>query len=308
MRDLKHIGGVAAVAAAVALIAFAVGALPADAGEKKTDEGYLGVYMQELDSEVKQGLDLKVDEGVLISGIVDESPAAEAGLKDGDVIVTFAGKAVTSPDQLRDLVRDTAPGTEVKVKLVRDGKNKTITLKISDRPEEFWQSWSGTHRPEIQFSRFLGGPTLGVSAAELNDGLAEYFDTKPESGVLVLEVMEETVAEEAGVKAGDVIQKIDDEDITSVKDLRQSLHDFDEGDEFNISVLRKGKTKTLKATMDDQDMLDVFNGHARHFRMDASHFKVPRMHMERMGEDIREELDELRRELDELKKELKAKS
>jgi len=316
-----RLGGAIVAIGALALIAVAaVGVLTADAGKKKSDKGYLGVYMQELDSDVREGLDLNVSEGVLISGIMDDSPAAEAGLEDGDVIVMFDGKKVTSADDLRDFVSDTEPGTEVKINLIRDGSEATLSLTIGERPDDFFisigndHSWSsGDHswssgKHNIHISDFLGGPKLGVSATDLNEGLAEYFDTKPESGVLVLEVHDDTVAEGAGVKAGDVIQKIGDDAVTSVDEMRESLGEFEEGDEFDVTVLRKGKTQTLKATMDDAGTFYSWNGKVPQIRIDRKHFRAPRVHVDRYDEDMREELDEMRKELDELKKELKEKS
>lgn len=304
-RKIMRAGGVAAIAATLAVFVLAG---TVDAGKHDKDRGYLGVYMQELSADVKDGLDLKVDAGVLISGIIDDSPAAEAGLEDGDVIILFDGKEVTSPDDLRDLVRATAPGTSVEVKLVRDGKNKTLTLEIGDRPEDFWFSLDNDRPGNFEIARFIGGAVLGVEATELNEGLAEYFDTKAESGVLVLDVKEETVAAAAGVEAGDVILKIDDEKVTSVKDLRESLRDYEEGDDFSIGVLRHGKSQTLKATMDAQHAFRVWNGRMPHMQFSPKHFRMPQMRMERFGSDMREELDELRRDLDELRKELKGKS
>jgi len=311
MKNRRMLGSAIAVVA-VALLAAGVGT--ADAGRKnskKSPRGYLGVYMQEIDSDMKEGLDLKVDEGVLISGIIDDSPADEAGLEDGDVIVKFNGKAVTSPDELRDMVRDTAPGTKVALEIVRDGKNQTIELEISDRPSEFWGFSSNDWDPgDLHFARFMGGPALGIHATDLNDDLAPYFKTKAKSGVLVLDVENDTVAEKAGIKAGDVIQKVGDEEVSSVRGMRESLRDMDlnEGDEFDVAVLRNGKKQTLKATMDDQVYGRFFNGHSHGFHGYNQQFGPPRVQVERWNQDLRQELNELREEVEALKKELKSKS
>jgi serine protease Do len=302
----------------IAMVAV-VGVADAGAKEKKksrsrADSGYIGVYMQDLTEDVRQGLDIKVKDGVLISGVAEDSPADQAGLEDGDVITSFNGTQVSTPDELRAAVRDVKPGTEAKVALTRDGKKQTLTVTVGDRPDRQFGWFSAPDapgRPEMNrtFEFLAGGPRLGIQAHEITDGLGSYFNAKPGDGVLVLDVDDKSVAATAGVQAGDVVQKINDQKIGDVDDLRESISDFDEGDEFTITVLRHGKTQPLKATMDDQSDQQfswVFDGRApradRMHRMGRVHsFSVPGPDREA----LREELDELREELNQLKKELK---
>jgi serine protease Do len=291
-----------------------------EAGSKKENKGYLGVYMQELDRDVREGLDLDVRAGVLISGVEDDGPADEAGLKDGDVIVAFNGKKVDDPDDLRDLVRDTEPGEKVELEVVRGGKTETLTLTVGEWPDEpSWISIGDLHFDGHDFSghldkvvhAFSPKPRLGVEVFDLNDDLAGYFKAKAGEGVLVLNVNEESVAQEAGVKAGDVIVRVGDEEVSSVDELRESVEDYEEGDEFPIHIVRKGKKKTLTATMDDSG--DAFywseTPHAWSYRqhipkMRKFHVDVPRMDFD-IDDDLREELEEMKKELNEMRKELK---
>ena len=103
--------------------------------------GYIGVYMQDLTSQMKKGLDLKVDKGVLVSGVEEDSPADKAGIADGDVITRFNGKTVASADELRDAVRAISPGKDAKIDVVHDGTSKSLTLRVSERPEQHAMSW-----------------------------------------------------------------------------------------------------------------------------------------------------------------------
>ena len=302
---------------AVAIVAV-VGVADAGAREKKRDRervhsGYIGVHMQELTDDVRKGLDIKIAEGVLISGVEDDSPAAKAGLEDGDVVVSFNGAKIGEPDDLREAVRGLEPGTEAKMEVVQNGKTKTLTVTVGERPEEQWGLFLGPDAPRApEFHRafaMMAGPRLGIQAHELSDELGAYFNAKQGDGVLVLGVDEESVAAGAGVKAGDIVQKIGDEKIAGVEDLRASLRDFEEGDEFTITVLRHGKTQSLKATMDEQTGSEfswMFDGrgpraermHGRQGRMHS--FMVPGPH----DEDLRKELDELREELEQLKEKM----
>jgi S1-C subfamily serine protease len=307
----------AGVVGAAVLVAFA--ASGSFAGPGKKNQGYLGVYMQQITSDLREGLDLKKsDKGVLISGVEDDSPADKAGLEDGDVIVEFDGKSVTSPDELRDLVGDTGPGSKVEVVVIRDGDRKTFDIVVAERPEDFgtflfnneegepyhWNVFRGDH-PGI--ASLFTGARLGVEATELNEGLAPYFKTKPGEGVLVLDVQDESVASRAGVKAGDVIQKVDDDSIESVGDLRESVRDFDEGDEFQLTVLRDGRTEKLKATMDEPKMAFFWSGdmpHAKHLDRDAIRRNI-REYRVQTDKDVDKALDELRSEIKDLKKEIR---
>jgi len=314
----RHAAGV--VGAAV-LVAFA--ASGSFAGPGKKNHGYLGVYMQQITSDLREGLDLKKsDKGVLISGVEDDSPADKAGLEDGDVIVEFDGKSVTSPDELRDMVADTEPGSKVEVVVIRDGDRKTFDIVVAERPEGIgtflwnddkdsgsyhWNVFRGDH-PGI--ASLFTGARLGVEATELNEGLAPYFKTKSGEGVLVLDVQDESVASKAGIKAGDVIQKVGDDSIESVGDLREAVRDFDEGDEFQLTVLRNGRTEKLNATMDEPKMSFLWSGDVpRAPHLDRETMKNLREYRVQVDKDVDKNvdkaLDELRGEIKELKKEIK---
>ncbi len=307
----------AATAGAVAALLAVTTAADVMAKEKKaskekakTESGYIGVYMQELTSDVKKGLDLKgVEEGVLISGVQDDSPAEKAGLEEGDVVISFGGKDVATPDQLRDAVREFQPGAEAKLEAVRDGKTKSFTLTIGEKPDDEVFSWSspdvdvrvpGMNDMHRAFAIF-GGPRLGIDAHEIEDDeLGSYFGAK--EGILVLDVEDESVAAKAGVKAGDVIRTIDDDTVADVRDLRDALKDFDEGDEFTIGVVRKGKTQSLKAVMDEQEF-SFHNGGANSYMFRAPRApRAPRVHVDR--ESLRDEIDELKKEIQEMKEQL----
>lgn len=280
----------------------------ASKASKKSESGYIGVYMQELSDDVREGLDLDVTKGVLVSGVQDDSPADTAGIEEGDVVVSFAGTAVDSPDQLRELVSEFEPGATAKIDVVRDGKAQSFTVTVGERSksETFSFEVPDGDMGELRHAfTMVGGPRLGISAHELEDDndLGSYFGA--EDGILVLGVEDESVAEKAGVKAGDVIQTIGDDKVGDVGDLREALRDFDEGDEFTIGVLRHGKSQTLKATMDEQEY-SFFNGgwpNGREWRYYTPRApRAPRVHVDR--ESLRDEIDDLKKEIQEMKEQL----
>jgi serine protease Do len=252
--------------------------------------------------------------------VEDDGPADEAGLKDGDVIVAFNGKKVDDPDDLRELARDTEPGEIVEIEVIREGKTKKLTLTVGEWPDE--PSWitlgdlefdgdDVRHHLDKMVYAFSPKPRLGVEVTELDDDLASYFKTKAGTGVLVLKVNEESVALDAGVKAGDIIVKVGDEEVSSVDALRESVEDYEEGDEFAIQVVRKGKQKTLTATMDDVENVFHWSGkpNSWNFRqpmpnVQKFHMRAPHVNLD-IDDELREELEEMKKELKEMKKELK---
>jgi len=320
---------------AVAVIAIA-GASGVAAKEKKltstrsktetpggeTGNGYIGVYLQELTSQVRKGLDLKVENGVLVSGVEEDSPADNAGIEDGDVIVRFNGKSVSSADELRSAVRATSPGKAAKVDVVHDGDSKTLTLTVSERPEQQTMRWEshGDGDAPMMFARdfsMFGGPRLGVEAKELdNEGLASYFGAKKGDGLLVLSVDDESVAGKAGVKAGDIISKVGDDKIEDTQDVRHALKDYDKGDTFDITVIRHGKSQSLKATMDEDhefafDMQAPENFHWRGMMAPRAPRApmTPRVYVTPGNRDeLRRELDDLKQQIQELKEQLEDKN
>ncbi len=287
-------------------------------GGETGNSGYIGVYLQELTSQVKKGLDLKVENGVLVSGVEEDSPADNAGIEDGDVIVRFNGRSVSSPDELRSAVRATSPGKEARVDVVHDGDSKTLTLTVSERPEQHAMRWEshGDGDAPMMFARdfaLFGGPRLGVQIKELDDeNLASYFGAKKGDGLLVLSVDDESVAAKAGIKAGDIISKVGDDKIEETGDVRHALKDYDKGDTFDITVIRHGKSQSLKATMDEDhefafEMQAPGNFHWR--GMTAPHAPrapmPPRVYVSPGNRDeLRRELDDLKQEIQELKEQL----
>jgi serine protease Do len=290
-------------------------------GGETGNSGYIGVYLQELTSQVKKGLDLKVEKGVLVSGVEEDSPADKAGIEDGDVIVRFNGKSVSSADELRSAVRATSPGKAAKVDVVHDGDSKTLTVTVSERPEHevyHWDSHSDGDAP-MAFARdfsMFGGPRLGIQAKELDDdGLASYFGAKKGDGLLVLSVDDESVAGKAGVKAGDIISRVGDDKIEDTQDVRHALKDYDKGDTFDITVIRHGKSQALKATMDEEHEFAFDNMPQTYHWRGMMPPRAPRAPMTPRvyvhpgdRDELRRELDDLKEQIQELKEQLEDKN
>lgn len=214
------------------------------AGAVRAEErGWLGVEVQQLSEALSQALEYEGN-GVLVNEVIEESPAAQAGIEVGDIIRKFDGKEVTGIREFVDMVRDTEPGTRVKLLVVRKGQEKQIEAQIAgrERPEFFgkaWKNFKGFHRGNEG--------CLGVRVEDLGEELGEYFAT--EEGALVLSVKEESAASKAGMKAGDVIKEIDGSRIHDAADVFEILGHKEKGDQVTVTILRKGQLQNLTITL-----------------------------------------------------------
>jgi len=216
--------------------------------QAKSKRGWLGVRVVEITPSMRDDFSLGDRFGLLIVDVERESPADDAGLREDDVIISFDEKAYEQVTSFTRAVRATQPGTTVKLKIVRDGRDRELQADIGRQRRQHLGSMSwGPH----DFSFGFGGPRLGVHVVALNDDLAEYFDGKAAGGILITEVLEDTPAEEAGLKAGDVITRVDDLDVSEPDELIEALNEYDEGEEVTIEFVRKGKTETVAVTLED---------------------------------------------------------
>ena len=259
--------------------------------------------MQELTKDVRNGLGLKIKSGVLVSDVMDDSPAEEAGLRDGDVIIEFDGKKVRSPRDLKRLVLRADGGDEVAVKIVRGNKKKTLHITVGEEPE----SGSFTLDLPEDLSGFTGGllsffnpaRRLGVRVTDLNKDLGGYFDVGEWEGVLVLDVEDDSPAAQGGVKPGDVIVELNGEKIRSVDQLKDEVGDLEDDENVDLKVIRRGKGKKLSVKIEEDEGAWSLRSwkHRRPFGV--------RVYIsDRDRESLRREIRELRKEVEKLKRKI----
>ena len=263
------------------------------------ERGKLGVAIEEVTPKLARRKNLKVEEGVYIVNVETDSPADEAGIKEGDVIVEFDGKKVSDNSDLVDEVQKTKPGTEVTIGVLREGEKRMLKATIAKARE-----------PRVaRFSVVRGGALYGLSLEELDKQLGEYFNAPNGKGVLVKNVKRSSEAEKAGFKAGDVIVKVGKETIADMDDIHDALEEYKEGDKAEFEVLRKGATQKFTLTVDerarglslrefDQDIdaeLDILlPDEGFHFHHESNRLKHE---LERMKESIHEHMINLKNRL-----------
>jgi S1-C subfamily serine protease len=224
-------------------------ALVAPVPAKEGEHGWLGVYVEPVPKKLRKKYDLERREGVYIRAVVKDSPADFADLEEDDIILSLDGKKVRSPSHLRRLLRKKKPGEAAKLEVIHDGRRKKVEVILEEAPRR-WQEERMFWVPDIIV---WGKPRvyLGVSLQELNEDLARYFQVEPESGVLVTDVEEDSPADKAGLKAGDILIAIDGEDVLDPEDVVDILQEYEEGDEVELTVIRFGKEKRIKVVLEE---------------------------------------------------------
>ena len=228
---------------------------------------YVGVMMQEIDSARAKTLKLPEEAGVEITRVEADSPAERAGLKPGDVVMQFNGEHVAGIEQFSRLVRETPAGREVKLQIFREGSPMTVPVKVGARrtpqvttlfappsPAAPAPSFE-LHMPDIPRSFMTWrSSALGMECETLEGQLADYFGVK--QGVLVRSVSKGSVAERAGLRAGDVITRVEDAKVTTPADLSSRIRSASHGKPLVLTLTRDHKEITLSAAIDEDDRME----------------------------------------------------
>ena len=222
---------------------------------------WLGVSIADVTSERAKELNMKEETGAEIKAVTPGSPAQEAGLKKGDVILEYQGTRVEGAMQLTRMVRETPPGRTVSIRTLRDGETRAVRVKVTEHDAD--EHERTFHRrieippiempdielPEIPFIESLPSSfRLGVSVENLGDQLGEYFGVKDGEGVLVRSVRKGSPADGAGLRAGDVIVKADGKGISDSADLRSALRER-RGKTFPLTIVRDRREQSVSVTL-----------------------------------------------------------
>jgi serine protease Do len=231
---------------------------------------YLGIGVQEITSERAKTLKLPEERGIEVTRVEDDSPASKAGLKDGDVVLEYNGHRVEGAEQFVRLVRETPAGRQAKLLISRNGATQTITVTVGERKaptvlrmdpkwqqdmEKFQSELWDNLRFRIEMPDLPGAMMswrsgmLGVEAESLTSQLAEFFGVK--EGVLVRSVTKGSAAEKAGIKAGDVITKVDSAKVTSPGEITRTIRALGSKRTFPVTVVRNRQEMALNVTLEE---------------------------------------------------------
>ena len=183
------------------------------------DKGYvtrswLGVIIQELDNETAEALDIETRNGALIADVVKDSPAEDAGMQEGDVIVEFNGRPIANTANLKNVVSLTAPESTNRVKVIRNGSPKTVKVTLQELPENP-QQYAIRQRNESN--------EFGLELKKITDSLKEKYQIEEEDALVVTRIDPNGEAYGKGIREGDIIKRIGTERVRSLKDYNRLL-------------------------------------------------------------------------------------
>ena len=173
---------------------------------------WLGVLIQELDDETAKALNIKTRNGALITDVVDNSPAKESGILEGDVIVEFDGELIANPANLKNVVSLTAPNSTSRVKIIRNGSPQTIQVvlkELPDNPRQF------ATRQRVNLDEF------GFQLKKTTSSLREKYDLSNDDALVVTRIDPNGEAYERGIREGDIIKRVGTEKVTTVSEFEK---------------------------------------------------------------------------------------
>ncbi len=191
--------------------------------------GWLGVVIQRITPELAEALDLEDEQGALVSRVMPDGPAAKAGIERRDVIVAFDGQEVTAMNDLPRIVASTTVDKKVKVVVLRDGKRKTLKVRVAklDEPPE----------TQLAAAQTGGARSLGLRVQDLTAELALRLGVDEDHGVVVTAVQPGSPASEAGLRREDVILEVDKQEVRDVNQFEKQLGEAGDG---ALLLIRRG--------------------------------------------------------------------
>ncbi len=289
---------------------------------------YMGVFLMDLDDKTKKKLKLKESFGILISEVVKDSPAEEAGLKDKDVLLTFDDERIYTTDQLIKMLKNYKPEDKVSLEVFRGKKTKKLKLVLGEKEDKLNYFFSGKDKsfdafntPEnVLFYQYdLPGHSkwIGVQLDLKKQKTIEDDEETVTRKTTITKVLEGTPAEKAGLKDGDIIIAVEND-----KDLGigKAIKGKEIGDEITLTIERDGKTQDIvvtigereslkseqnvEVTIDDGEIKVIIDGVEKNISdLENIHDKFEKI---KMIKHIKmEELDDVRDDLKKVKEEMK---
>jgi len=314
-------------------------AAPYVARAAESGRAWMGVFLQEYNDSLKDAMGRDQD-GVLLSRVVPDGPADNAGLKAGDLIVRVDGRQVNSVDELTDLVSDARVGETFNVDYMRGQRWQSTTVTLGERPDGDApraksndsdddddtptpyppvapraprppvaprvivpdQKWMNDMREQLRSPMMMGlqdqnRPRLGVTVEDVKGDMADAFGV--DGGVLVTGVMDNMPAQRVGIRTGDVIIRVDGDDVGSTAELQRALRNSDDG-RVTVELVRRGEHRTLSVTLQQPRM--------RRVRSESFNFS-PRsrdsFNRDDENEQLKQEIRDLKDEIRQLKEDMR---
>jgi serine protease Do len=203
----------------------------------KVVRGMIGVQVQNVTPDLAKSFGMSEPKGALVAQVNPNTPAAKAGIHRGDIIIEFNGHPIHEMNELPRIVAETAPGSKATLKILRDGKEKTLSLTIVELTDERQAQTKEEGRAEKT--------PMGLEVQNLNPALAQQFRLRDNHGVVVIQVEAGSPAADAGMRPGDLILEVNGNVVGTVKEYREALAKVKKGSVVRFLVKRLGQTLYL---------------------------------------------------------------
>jgi serine protease Do len=205
--------------------------------------GWLGVAIQDVTPDLSKAIGLEEASGALVADVVHDGPADKAGVKRGDVIVAYQGKPIASSRELPIRVADTPVGTRAEVKVLRDGREKTLSAEVGELKDR-----------DAVVEKVAAASSLGLSVDRLTPQIGERLGIPPDTeGVVVTSVEPGSPADAAEIHAGDVIREANRTPVTTPEALEKAIGQRPSGKPLLLLVQRAGSTVFITVTPEESE-------------------------------------------------------
>ncbi len=198
---------------------------------------FMGVFTSTLDDDDYEDLGLKDYYGILIEEVIDDTPADKAGFEDGDVLLKIEGDKIYTSDQLTKMLSSMDPGKKVKCTVLRDKKEMTLKLEIGERSDYTAKK-----------------PFIGINMSNLKASTLEKKGVTEGYGILLTGIVDDSAADKAGLKKGDVLLQIGDDKIYTTDQLGKIVDRMKIGQKSKFVVSREGERKTVDVTIGEKEL------------------------------------------------------
>ncbi len=204
----------------------------------KVIRGWIGVIIQKVTPELKDKLNLPDEKGALVSDVVSRGPAGESGIKRGDVIVSFDGKPIRESRELPYIVASTSLGKTVPVDIIRNREKMRAEVRVGElKIEEEYQQGSKAE------------PSFGMILQEITPEIAQQYDLSETSGLIIVNVENNSPAAEADLRSGDIILEVDRTPVKSIAAFNRKIRQYKKGNSILFLINRDGSTRFLTLTI-----------------------------------------------------------